>query len=118
MNLFFEHFTNKTVKAKDVFDRILKHIDNTYIFQKYYDDMYVIVDPELLDEYIDNDYTIFDRYGREYVNISTMKITFFEIPEEDRHEVRDHLLDLYGKEAVRYQLIEEGELVGGKRVGN
>lgn len=118
LNLIFEHFTNKMVKSKDVFDRVIKNIDNTYIFQNYRNNTYIVVDPELMDEYIQNGYTIFNREGKEYVNLSTMTLTFFDIPLDDRDQIRDHLIELYGKNAVRYQLIEEKELVGGKPISN
>lgn len=106
------------VKSKDVFDRVIKNIDNTYIFQNYRNNTYIVVDPELMDEYIQNGYTIFNREGKEYVNLSTMTLTFFDIPLDDRDQIRDHLIELYGKNAVRYQLIEEKELVGGKPISN
>ena len=111
-NLIFEHFTAKNVKSKDYFDRILNKVDDTYINTKSINNVYLAVDPELWQEYQDQDYTIFNREGRDYVNLSSMILTFHDIP-EDYHEVRDHLFELYGKEAVRDQIVDEREISNG-----
>lgn len=112
LNLYYEHFTNKDVKCKDYFDLIIKRIDSTFIFQKYVSNEYLIVDPEMWQDYSALGYTFFDRDGKEYVNINTLKISFFEIP-DDYKTIRDDLIKLFGKDAVRYEIVEEGEIVDG-----
>lgn len=110
LNLYYEHFSNKTLNTKDYFDLILKKIkDDRFTIQSSVGSEYHAVSPDELEGYEDNSVTIFERDGRDYVSINTLCVSFYDIP-RDYEEVRDDLINMFGEKAVRYQVIEENQI--------
>jgi len=112
LNLYYHHISNKNFKTEDYFADILSEIDACYP-HSYVDGgiIYVPVEFMDMDDAIKKGYQLIDKKTHlgdvpHYI-IRELIITFTGI-NRDYEQDRDHLIELYGKKAFKYQIIEEG----------
>ena len=111
LNLFFEHYTNSDTKSSDYFDLIIKNIDKTYKFQKSIENVFLAVEPDHYQHYVDLGYTIIGKDGRDYIGLNTLTLTFFDVPDEFEEviTIKDHLGELYGGKSSGWEIKLSGE---------
>lgn len=116
LNLYFKHYANKVTKASDYFDLILKNIkQDKFVVQHARLDNYVPVFIDDIDSYEQEGTTVYEREGKDFIHVSELCVTFFEIP-RDYESVRKDLINLYGKKANRCEFVDDVEIENGELI--